>query len=228
MGRNNNARGFIEPQNERQRAYWKNLRDYRLNFALGAAGTGKTLLGVDAALEKLNDGDINKIILTTPVVDADEGIGDLPGEMHEKMAPYMQALYDAFTEAGLQSPHEKMLRGEIEIAPLSYMRGRTFMDAFVILDEAQNTTPAQIKMFLTRMGHGTHMAVTGDHTQSDLNLPQNGLAYAFNAQKGMQGIGTVEFYNKDSLRDPMVAQMLQNFDDYDARRAKSGPNPQPK
>lgn len=244
QGNKHNQGSMIEPLNEHQRELWQNLRNFRANFALGPAGTGKTLLAVDAAAEKLKGKDVSKILLVTPAVGADEENGFLPGTIESKVGMYMQPLLEYLDETGLGqiyredlekkynsdgSPNQQHI-SRIEISPLQYMRGRTFKDAFVILDEAQNTTPRQMKMFTTRMGEGSHIAITGDHTQSDLDIEQNGLDYAAKSLEVMEGIAMVAFNNADSVRDPMVTEMLKHYDAYDAQKREAGnkaPEPKP-
>ncbi|MEM8699379.1 MAG: PhoH family protein [Pseudomonadota bacterium] len=209
-------RRTIEPRSTQQRAYAVDLFNKELVFGIGPAGTGKTYLAVAAAVSMFCDGLVDKIILSRPAVEAGERLGFLPGTEKEKMDPYMRPLYDALGDmfpgkqlAKLMSPEE----GKIEIAPLAFMRGRTLSNAFIVLDEAQNTTPMQMKMFLTRMGEGSHMAVTGDPSQIDLprGMP-SGLVEALTILEGVEGIGFTRFSAEDVVRHPMVAKIIKAYD----------------
>ena len=183
-------------------------------FALGPAGTGKTYLAVAQAVAMLTSGKVDRIVLSRPAVEAGERLGFLPGDMKEKVDPYLRPLYDALNDMlpGDQLT-KRMAIGEIEIAPLAFMRGRTLAHAFVILDEAQNTTPVQMKMFLTRMGEGTRMVITGDLTQIDLPAgTRSGLADALDTLEGVCGIGVARFNNSDVVRHPLVGRIVEAYD----------------
>ncbi len=206
----------VAPRTANQGAYLKALKLNELVFGVGPAGTGKTYLAVAMAVDALTSGKVDRIILSRPAVEAGERLGFLPGDMREKVDPYLRPLYDALYD---MLPGEQVTKrlatGEIEIAPLAFMRGRTLANAFAILDEAQNTTAMQMKMFLTRLGEGSRMVVTGDLSQVDLPPgTRSGLADALEALEGVQGIGTVRFLNQDVVRHPLVGRIV---DAYDAR-----------
>ena len=211
----------IEPRSAQQRAYAVDLFNKELVFGIGPAGTGKTYLAVAAAVSMFNDGLVDKIILSRPAVEAGERLGFLPGTEKEKMDPYMRPLYDALGDmlpgkqlTKLMSPEEN----RIEIAPLAFMRGRTLSNAFIVLDEAQNTTPMQMKMFLTRMGEGSHMAITGDPTQIDLPRgTPSGLVEALDVLKGVDGIGFTHFTADDVVRHRMVARVIKAYEQAQSR-----------
>ncbi|MEZ6019866.1 MAG: PhoH family protein [Planctomycetota bacterium] len=203
----------VEPRNENQRRYLELIDKRNLVFALGAAGTGKTYLAVNAVVKLLRRGEVRRLIITRPVVEAGEHLGFLPGDLQQKLNPYMRPIYDALYDL---IHHDDLARleeaGVIEVAPLAYMRGRTLSHAFVILDEAQNTTIGQMKMFLTRMGEGSHMVVTGDPTQNDLpSHVRSGLLDAVHRLRGFEGIGTIEFSPDDVVRHPLVAQIIRAY-----------------
>jgi len=204
-----------------QAAYIRALRENELVFGLGPAGTGKTYLAVAAAVDLLMTGQVERIILSRPAVEAGERLGFLPGDLRDKVDPYLRPLFDAL---GDMLPADQLARrlgtGEIEVAPIAFMRGRTLSRAFVILDEAQNTTPMQMKMFLTRLGEGSRMVVTGDPTQVDLP-PQtkSGLVDALEAVDGVDGIAVVRFGEKDVVRHPLVAKIVGAYEARD-RKAK--------
>ena len=207
-------KGAVGPRSAGQAAYMDLLARNEMVFAMGPAGTGKTYLAVAQAVAMLTSGKVDRIILSRPAVEAGERLGFLPGDMKEKVDPYLRPLYDALNEMlPGDTLTKRMASGEIEIAPLAFMRGRTLSHAFVILDEAQNTTPVQMKMFLTRMGEGTRMVVTGDLTQID--LPPNtrsGLADALETLEGVQGIGVARFANSDVVRHPLVGRIVEAYD----------------
>jgi phosphate starvation-inducible PhoH-like protein len=197
-----------------QRQYVMAIRQNDLVFGIGPAGTGKTYLAVVMAVNALKNGQVNKIILTRPAVEAGESLGFLPGDLKEKVDPYLRPLYDALNDI-LGSEHTQRLieRGTIEIAPLAYMRGRTLDDAFVILDEAQNTTHAQMKMFLTRLGFGSKMVITGDQTQIDLPKgAKSGLKAAENILLGVNGISLVFLEQSDVVRHPLVGRIIEAYE----------------
>ena len=207
-------RRSITPRSPNQAAYLKALEERDLVFALGPAGTGKTYLAVAAAVSFMRQRRIERIILSRPAVEAGERLGFLPGDLKEKVDPYLRPLYDALQdmlpEGKLQTRIEQ---GQIEIAPLAFMRGRTLSHAFVILDEAQNTTPAQMKMFLTRLGEGSRMVVTGDPTQIDLPAgAPSGLADAAAKLAGIPEVATVRFDRSDVVRHPLVTKIVEAYE----------------
>jgi phosphate starvation-inducible PhoH-like protein len=206
----------ISPQSENQRAYIDAIRRYDLVFAIGPAGTGKSFLAVAMGVAALRDRKVSRLILTRPAVEAGEKLGFLPGDLQEKIDPYLRPLYDALYEL---MPPERFARaqerGEIEVAPLGYMRGRTLNEAFIILDEAQNTTPPQMKMFLTRLGFGSQAVVTGDITQIDLAAERSGLVLAREILRDVEGIATVEFNDRDVVRHELVARIVRAYDRFE-------------
>ncbi len=207
-------KGAVGPRSLAQTAYIDLLARNEMVFAMGPAGTGKTYLAVAQAVAMLTSGKVDRIVLSRPAVEAGERLGFLPGDMKEKVDPYLRPLYDALNDMlpGDQMT-KRMATGEIEIAPLAFMRGRTLAHAFVILDEAQNTTPVQMKMFLTRMGEGTRMVITGDLTQIDLPAGQrSGLADALDTLEGIAGIGVARFSNADVVRHPLVGRIVEAYD----------------
>jgi phosphate starvation-inducible protein PhoH and related proteins len=197
-----------------QRQYIMAIRQNDLVFGIGPAGTGKTYLAVVMAVNALKNGQVNKIILTRPAVEAGESLGFLPGDLKEKVDPYLRPLYDALNDIlGAEHTQRLIERGTIEIAPLAYMRGRTLDDAFVILDEAQNTTHAQMKMFLTRLGFGSKMVITGDQTQIDLPKgAKSGLIAAENILLGVNGISFVFLEQSDVVRHPLVGRIIEAYE----------------
>jgi phosphate starvation-inducible PhoH-like protein len=207
-------KGPVGPRSAGQAGYMDLLSKHEMVFAMGPAGTGKTYLAVAQAVAMLVSGKVERIVLSRPAVEAGERLGFLPGDMKEKVDPYLRPLYDALNDMlpGEQLT-KRMTTGEIEIAPLAFMRGRTLAHAFVILDEAQNTTPVQMKMFLTRMGEGTRMVITGDLTQVDLPPhTRSGLADALDTLEGIQGIGVARFANSDIVRHPLVGRIVEAYD----------------
>jgi phosphate starvation-inducible PhoH-like protein len=197
-----------------QAAYIKALREHELVFCLGPAGTGKTYLAVAAAVDLLMTGQVERIILSRPAVEAGERLGFLPGDLRDKVDPYLRPLFDALND---MLPADQLARrlgtGEIEVAPIAFMRGRTLSRAFVILDEAQNTTPMQMKMFLTRLGEGSRMVVTGDPTQIDLPpATRSGLAEALETLTGVEGIAVVRFTDRDVVRHEFVARIVRAYE----------------
>ena len=214
-------RGAVGPRSTGQTAYMEALARAEMVFAVGPAGTGKTYLAVAQAVAMLLEGKVDRIVLSRPAVEAGERLGFLPGDMKEKVDPYLRPLYDALHD---MMPAEQVIRrlgnGEIEVAPLAFMRGRTLAHAYVILDEAQNTTAVQMKMFLTRMGEGTRMVITGDLSQVDLppGVP-SGLRDALETLEGVAGIQVVRFGSRDIVRHPLVARIV---DAYDQREAAAG------
>ncbi len=209
------------------------MRANDIVFAVGPAGTGKTYLAVALAVRALLDKQIKRIILTRPAVEAGERLGFLPGTLEEKVDPYLRPLYDALHDMLDAERLERLLAdGTIEIAPLAFMRGRTLSGSFIILDEAQNTSPEQMKMFLTRMGFDSKVCVTGDITQTDLPRGQrSGLIDALELVEGIRGIGTVHFTDADVVRHPLVAALIRAYDHRDRSRfearERSAPAPAP-
>lgn len=209
----------ITPRTPMQAAYMQAMKDNNLVFGIGPAGTGKTYLAVAMAVSLLEQGKVERIILTRPAIEAGERLGFLPGEMKEKMDPYMRPLYDALQDTMAAEKLQKMLATEeIEIAPLAYMRGRTLNNAFIILDEGQNASPNQIKMFLTRIGEKSFAVVTGDPSQTDLPAHErSGLADTFDILGGVQGIEFIHFSHKDVVRSDLVTKIVKAYDDHDKR-----------
>ena len=210
----------ISPRSPMQAAYVRAIDEFELVFGLGPAGTGKTYLAVAKAVEQLIRGQVDRIILSRPALEAGEHLGFLPGDLREKVDPYLRPLYDALNDMLPAGQVAKRLEsGEIEVAPLAFMRGRTLSNAFVILDEAQNTTAVQMKMILTRMGEDSRMVVTGDLTQVDLPRgTRSGLREALEILAGIEGIGIVEFTDEDVVRHPLVRRMVQAYEKEEARR----------
>ena len=216
----------IAPRSKGQANYIQALNSSELVFALGPAGTGKTYIAVARAVEMKLAGQIDRIILSRPAVEAGERLGFLPGDMRDKVDPYLRPLYDALYEMLAGDQVEKLiLAGDIEVAPLAFMRGRTLSNAFIILDEAQNTTPVQMKMALTRMGENSHMVVTGDLSQIDLPVGvRSGLGDALEILKDTDGISTVSFTREDVVRHDLVTRIVSAYDARDAARATSKPS----
>jgi phosphate starvation-inducible PhoH-like protein len=213
----------IKPRNEAQAKYIGKMRKNELVFGIGPAGTGKTYLAVAMAVEQLIQNKVGRIILSRPAVEAGEKLGFLPGDLKDKVDPYMRPLYDALhdTLSG-KVVANRMENGDIEVAPLAFMRGRTLSNAFVILDEAQNTTPEQMKMFLTRLGEGSQMVINGDLTQIDLPKGQkSGLQDAFDTVKDVKGVAVHTFEKKDVVRHALVTRIVDAYDTADARRKQS-------
>ena len=204
----------VAPRTKAQQDYAKSLFEKELNFGIGPAGTGKTYIAVAAAVHFFIEGQVDRIILSRPAVEAGEKLGYLPGDMKEKVDPYMQPLYDALNDFLPAKTLPKLLEERrIEIAPLAFMRGRTLSNAFVVLDEAQNATELQMKMFLTRLGEGSRMAITGDRSQVD--LPRgvvSGLSAAERILQGIKGIGFSYFTSVDVVRHPLVARIVEAYD----------------
>ncbi len=226
-------RGAVGPRSPGQATYMDMLARHEMVFGIGPAGTGKTYLAVAQAVAMLQAGRVDRIVLSRPAVEAGERLGFLPGDMKEKVDPYLRPLYDALHD---MLPAEQVVRrfgnGEIEVAPLAFMRGRTLAHSFVILDEAQNTTPVQMKMFLTRMGEGTRMVITGDLSQVDLPVGQrSGLHDALDTLDGLAGIGVCRFDRRDVVRHPLVAAIVDAYEQRDAasgdkrREARAGRGP---
>ncbi|MFA5121462.1 PhoH family protein [Zavarzinia sp.] len=199
----------VRPQSDNQRLLIEAIQSHNLTLALGPAGTGKTYLAIAQAVEALEAGNVNRIVLSRPAVEAGESLGYLPGDMHEKLAPYLQPLYDALNERlGAKRLKAYLANGSIEIAPVAFMRGRTLNGAFVVIDEAQNCTYAQIKMLLTRLGWHSTMVLTGDPDQSDLLEGLSGLASIAVKLEVVPGIAVVRLSDRDIVRHPLVASML--------------------
>ncbi len=210
----------VVPRTAAQQAYTRALFENALNFGIGPAGTGKTYLAVAVAVNMLAEGQVDRIVLSRPAVEAGERLGFLPGDMKEKIDPYMQPLYDALNDS---IPGRQLARlmeeKRIEIAPLAFMRGRTLANAFVVLDEAQNATEMQMKMFLTRLGEGSRMVVTGDRSQVDLPRGQpSGLVAAERILKGIDGVGFSYFTAADVVRHPLVARIIEAYERDDTAR----------
>lgn len=213
----------ITPRTDTQKEYVRSMRDFDLVVGIGPAGTGKTFLSVAFALAELQSGRFNKIVLTRPVVEAGEKLGFLPGDLYEKVHPYLRPLYDAFYT--IVGPDRfRLLREDevVEIVPLAYMRGRTLDGAVIILDEAQNTTPEQMKMFLTRMGQNSKMIVNGDLTQIDLeNKQRTGLVMIDKVLKGVSGIHFTRFKGEDIVRHELVRRIIEAFEASDSKSNKT-------
>jgi phosphate starvation-inducible protein PhoH and related proteins len=204
----------IAPRSAAQAHYVRAMREHALVFGLGPAGTGKTYLAVAAAIDLLMAGKVERVILSRPAVEAGERLGFLPGDLRDKVDPYLRPIFDALNDMLPADQLQKRLgNGEIEVAPIAFMRGRTLAHAFVILDEAQNTTPVQMKMFLTRLGEGSRMIVTGDPTQVDLPPgSRSGLADALEALRGVEDVATVRFTERDVVRHPLVARIVGAYE----------------
>ncbi len=213
----------IKPKTIGQKEYVDSISQNTVTIGVGPAGTGKTYLAVAAAVAAFRERKINRIILTRPAVEAGERLGFLPGDLQSKVDPYLRPLYDAlFDMLGAETYQKYLERGNIEVAPLAYMRGRTLDDSFIILDEAQNTSCEQMKMFLTRMGFGSKMVITGDATQIDLPADKlSGLKQAVRVLKNVEGIGICELTDQDVVRHIMVQRIIKAYADYeDARNEK--------
>lgn len=217
----------VTPKTVGQRKYIEMIRDHDVTLGVGPAGTGKTYLAVAMAVAALKEEKVSRIVLTRPAVEAGEALGFLPGDLYEKIAPYLRPLHDALHD--MLSPEEiakHRERDTIEIAPLAYMRGRTLNNAFIILDEAQNTTTEQMLMFLTRLGHGSKAVVTGDPTQIDLpGHKRSGLLEALRILRKVEGIGVMEFQKRDVVRHALVQRIISAYEEHRAKTKDEGTAP---
>lgn len=216
----------IKPKTIGQKEYIDAIRKRMIVFGVGPAGTGKTYLAMAMAINAFKNNEVNRIILTRPAIEAGEKLGFLPGDMQSKVDPYLRPLYDALYQImGAESFQHNMEKGLIEVAPLAYMRGRTLDNSFIILDEAQNTTPAQMKMFLTRIGFGSKVVITGDLTQKDLPHDQaSGLDTALRVLRNVEEIGICRLTSSDVVRHPLVQKIVKAYDEYENRRLTDGGN----
>lgn len=211
----------IKPKTLGQKAYVDAIRDNMLVFGIGPAGTGKTYLAMAMAITAFKNDEVGRIILTRPAIEAGEKLGFLPGDLQSKVDPYLRPLYDALYQImGAESFAKNMEKGLIEVAPLAYMRGRTLDNAYIILDEAQNTTPAQMKMFLTRIGFGSKVVVTGDDSQKDLPADaKSGLDIAAKVLRGIEDIAFCTLTSKDVVRHPLVQKIVKAYEDFEGKEA---------
>lgn len=218
--KSNGPRKSVEPRSPNQSAYIEAMRKNDMTFGIGPAGTGKTFLAVAVGVEMFREGLVERMVFTRPAVEAGERLGFLPGDMLEKIDPYLRPIHDALRDLmPAETVIKKMASGEIEIAPLAFMRGRTLKNAFVVLDEAQNTTAMQMKMFLTRMGQGTRMVINGDPTQTDLpNHTPSGLGEAINILRNIPEVAFVHFDKGDVVRHKLVGKIIDAYDKHDARK----------
>ncbi len=212
-------RGDLHGRTPRQVEYLQQIQDHDITFGIGPAGTGKTYLAVASAVDAITRDRVKRIVLVRPAVEAGEKLGFLPGDLNQKVDPYLRPLYDALYDlAGYDTVNKMFERGAIEVAPLAYMRGRTLNQSFIILDEAQNTTPEQMKMFLTRIGFGTKAVITGDVTQIDLQKHQkSGLVEAQKILKDVKGIAMTHFLSADVVRHPLVQKIINAYEDYELK-----------
>lgn len=212
-------KGQVQPRGENQKDYVRNIFRHDINFGIGPAGTGKTYLAVACAVNALEAEEVRRILLVRPAVEAGEKLGFLPGDLAEKINPYLRPLYDALYEMlGFERVSKLIERQVIEVAPLAYMRGRTLNHAFIILDESQNTTREQMKMFLTRIGFGSKAVITGDQTQIDLPKgQQSGLKHAMEVIDGVEGIGFSYFDAKDVVRHTLVQRIVEAYEEHDKK-----------
>ena len=216
----------IKPKTIGQKEYIDAIKKRMIVFGVGPAGTGKTYLAMAMAINAFKNNEVNRIILTRPAIEAGEKLGFLPGDMQSKVDPYLRPLYDALYQImGAESFQHNMEKGLIEVAPLAYIRGRTLDNSFIILDEAQNTTPAQMKMFLTRIGFGSKVVITGDLTQKDLPHDQaSGLDTALKVLRNVEEIGICRLTSSDVVRHPLVQKIVKAYDEYENRRLTDGGN----
>lgn len=217
----------VKPKTVGQSQYVDAIRKNMIVFGMGPAGTGKTFLAMAMAITAFKNGEVERIILTRPAIEAGEKLGFLPGDLQSKVDPYLRPLYDALYQImGADSFLKNMEKGLIEVAPLAYMRGRTLDNAYIILDEAQNTTPAQMKMFLTRIGFGSKVVVTGDASQKDLAPGvKSGLDIALKVLKNVEGISFCTLTSKDVVRHPLVQKIVQAYENYESKqKGKNGSN----
>lgn len=223
------SRRPIRAKNLAQRRYVEMIRSHELVLSVGPAGTGKTYLAMAMAVAALNRQEVTRVILTRPAVEAGEKLGFLPGDLAEKVNPYLRPLYDALHDMMTFEKVERLMeRGVIEVAPLAFMRGRTLNDCFVILDEAQNTTPGQMKMFLTRLGFNSRAVVTGDVTQTDLEPgARSGLAEALRVLEDVEGIEAMYFSDRDVVRHPLVQAIIRAYERADETRERESRQPVP-
>ncbi len=214
----------VKPKTMGQKQYVDAIREKMIVFGIGPAGTGKTYLAMAMAIQAFKNGDVARIILTRPAIEAGEKLGFLPGDLQSKIDPYLRPLYDALYQImGAESYLHNSEKGLIEVAPLAYMRGRTLDNAYIILDEAQNTTPAQMKMFLTRIGFGSKVIVTGDQTQKDLPAGAvSGLDTALKVLKKIDDIGFCYLTSSDVVRHPLVQKIVQAYEDYETKSSRTG------
>ncbi|MEM9421286.1 MAG: PhoH family protein [Pseudomonadota bacterium] len=211
-GRDQKFRKNIRPQNENQKQFFELVEGRSIVFSVGPAGTGKTYIAVAKAVEALEAGRVGRIVLSRPAVEAGENLGYLPGDMEDKLSPYLRPLYDALTDRlSAKKVRALMAEGAIEVAPIAFMRGRTLNNAFIVIDEAQNCTYAQLKMLLTRLGWHSSMVVTGDPDQTDLLPGVSGLREITNKLDEVDDIGIVRFEKPDVVRHPLVAQMIEHI-----------------
>ena len=212
-------RGDLHGRTPRQVEYLQQIQDHDITFGIGPAGTGKTYLAVASAIDAISRDRVKRIVLVRPAVEAGEKLGFLPGDLNQKVDPYLRPLYDALYDlAGYDTVNKMFERGAIEVAPLAYMRGRTLNQSFIILDEAQNTTPEQMKMFLTRIGFGTKAVITGDVTQIDLQKHQkSGLVEAQKILKNVKGLAFTQFLSADVVRHPLVQKIINAYEDYELK-----------
>ena len=212
----------VKPKTMGQKAYVDAIRQKMVVFGIGPAGTGKTYLAMAMGIQAFKDGEVGRIILTRPAIEAGEKLGFLPGDLQSKIDPYLRPLYDALYQImGAESYLHNAEKGLIEVAPLAYMRGRTLDNAFIILDEAQNTTPAQMKMFLTRIGFGSKVIITGDQTQKDLpGGSASGLDVAIKVLKKVEDIGFCYLTSSDVVRHPLVQKIVQAYDEYEGQKQR--------
>ena len=212
---------YVRAKTPGQQRYLDDLESHQITFGIGPAGTGKTYLAMAMAITAFKNNEVERIILTRPAIEAGEKLGFLPGDLQSKVDPYLRPLYDALYQImGAESFQRNMEKGLIEVAPLAYMRGRTLDNAYIILDEAQNTTPAQMKMFLTRIGFGSKVVITGDASQKDLAPgTQSGLDVAVKVLSGLDDIGFCNLTSRDVVRHPLVQKIVKAYETYEAKQA---------